>query len=82
MFDLTPRRIEEFSAANEFHQTSPESHFTKRPFSTVALPDGRATLAGDKFTLRRNDRIEEREIEPGERTEYLRKWFGIERREG
>jgi N-hydroxyarylamine O-acetyltransferase len=78
IFDLTPRRIEEFSGANEFHQTSPESHFTKRPLSTIALPDGRATLAGDTFTLRQGDRIEERQIQQNERTEYLRKWFGIE----
>lgn len=81
VFDLIPRRIEEFSAANEFHQTSAESHFTKKPFSTVALLTGRATLAGDKFTLRQHDRVEEFDIQPAERTEYLRKWFGIERRE-
>lgn len=78
VFDLTPRRIEEFSAANEYHQTSSESHFTKRPYSTIALSAGRATLAGDKFTLRQDDRVEEREIQPNERAEYLRKWFGIE----
>jgi len=79
LFDLTPRSIEDFSAANEFHQTSPLSHFTKHPMCTLALPRGRATLVGNRLKLRRGNETEESEVAPVDYAACLRKWFGITR---
>jgi N-hydroxyarylamine O-acetyltransferase len=43
-FSLTPRSIEEFDEMCDYHQTSPESPFTRRRIITLARPDGRSTL--------------------------------------
>ncbi len=48
-FSLTPRELNDYSEMCAFHQSSPESHFTKNKICTLAKTDGRITLSGMKF---------------------------------
>jgi len=50
-FRLIPRRLEEFAAMCEYHQTSPESSFTRKRICTLARPDGRITLTENRLIL-------------------------------
>ena len=47
VFELVPRALEEFAGMCEFHQTSPESHFTRQTVCSLPRPGGgRVTLSG------------------------------------
>src|SRR5882757_6650019 len=41
LFSPTPRELNDFAAMCEFHQTSPESHFTQKRICSRATPGGR-----------------------------------------
>lgn len=63
-----------------FHQTSPDSHFTRNRICSLATPDGRLTLSGTRLITTRNGEREERDLADDE--EYagaLRDHFGIEK---
>jgi N-hydroxyarylamine O-acetyltransferase len=45
----------------EYHQTSPESTFTRKRVCTKATPDGRITLADQKLIVTRNGK---KEVQP------------------
>jgi N-hydroxyarylamine O-acetyltransferase len=45
-FTLQPHTFADYEQMCHFHQTSPESHFTKAPLCSVATADGRVTLSG------------------------------------
>src|SRR5213080_1415596 len=53
-FDLRPRGLDEFIPMCDYHQTSPESHFTQKRLCSLATPDGRITLSEKKFIVTRN----------------------------
>lgn len=77
-FSLVPRKMEDFSARCQFHQTSPESHFTQNRICTRATPEGRITLSEMKLVVTRNGMREERMLSSEEeRIELLRDVFGI-----
>jgi N-hydroxyarylamine O-acetyltransferase len=59
-FTLTPRSLNDFAAMCHYHQTSPESPFTRKSVCSRATPDGRITLADRKLILTRNGIREER----------------------
>jgi N-hydroxyarylamine O-acetyltransferase len=48
--ELAPRCIAEFQAMCRWHQTAPESHFTRTLVCTRRTPEGRVTLSGDRLT--------------------------------
>ena len=48
-FTLEPRRLEDFSPGCQYHQTSPDSHFTQRSLCSIATADGRVTLLPDRL---------------------------------
>ena len=77
-FSLQPRRLEEFAGMCHFHQTSPDSSFTRNRICSRATPEGRVTLSEMKLIISRNRMREEREIasEP-ERLRVLQEQFGI-----
>ncbi|HEY8563334.1 MAG TPA: arylamine N-acetyltransferase [Pyrinomonadaceae bacterium] len=56
--DLT-RSLKEFTEMCNFHQTSPESHFTRGAVCSILLEDGRKTLTLNKFIETRNGGQEE-----------------------
>lgn len=45
-FTLQPHTFSDYEAMCHFHQTSPESHFTKAPLCSLATANGRVTLSG------------------------------------
>ena len=78
-FTLTPRRLDEFAPMCHYHQTSPQSPFTRKRVCTKATVDGRITLADMKLVVTRNGKKEERLL--GSEEEWraeLRERFGIE----
>jgi N-hydroxyarylamine O-acetyltransferase len=77
-FSLVPRSLEDFSARCQFHQTSPESHFTQNRICTRATPEGRITLSEMKLIVTRKGMREERMLSSEEeRIDLLREAFGI-----
>jgi N-hydroxyarylamine O-acetyltransferase len=79
VFTTTPREQSEFSRMCDFHQDSPESVFTKHRLATIATPEGRITLLGNRLTETRGTERDERELtSDAEVCECLRARFGIE----
>jgi N-hydroxyarylamine O-acetyltransferase len=76
------RRLEEFAAMAEFHQSSPEGPFTRRRLCTVATADGRVTLTDTALvrTALGGDRVETPIASEAEWDLALRTHFGIRRR--
>jgi N-hydroxyarylamine O-acetyltransferase len=78
-FTLQPRRHEEFAGMCRYHQTSPESSFTRRRVCTRATPDGRVTLSDMRLITTRNGAREERELADEDEVQaVLRELFGVE----
>ena len=78
-FTLQPRELSEFAGMCHYHQTSPESHFTRNRICSRALPDGRITLSGMKLITTRGGKREERALVSEEEwRETLRREFGVE----
>lgn len=59
-FSLVPRQLSDFAAMCHYHQTSPESPFTRKRVCSQATPEGRITLADGKLILTRNGKKQER----------------------
>jgi N-hydroxyarylamine O-acetyltransferase len=53
-FTLLPRRLEEFAPMCHYHQTSPESPFTRKSICSRATPSGRITIADRKLIVTRD----------------------------
>lgn len=56
---LTARKIEDFAERCQYHQTSPQSHFTQKRLLSLATEDGRITLSGNNLTVRKGNQITE-----------------------
>ena len=65
-FTLTPRRLDQFAAMCHYHQTSPESPFTRKKLCTLATANGRITLSDRKLIITRNGSREERMLDSEE----------------
>jgi N-hydroxyarylamine O-acetyltransferase len=75
---LQPRCLEEFASMCHFHQTSPDSSFTKNRICSRATPSGRVTLSGMKLIVTENDKRNERTLASEEEGMIaLREQFGI-----
>jgi len=59
-FSLQPRRLQEFAEMCRYHQSSPDSSFTRKRLCTRATPEGRITLSDMKLIITRNGEKEER----------------------
>ncbi|PYX08785.1 MAG: acetyltransferase [Acidobacteria bacterium] len=77
-FTLTPRRLDEFAAMCHYHQTSPESPFTRKKLCSLATVDGRITLSEWKLITTRHGGREERMLESEQEwRKALKSLFGI-----
>jgi len=78
-FDRQPRRFpEEYNAACLYHQTSPESPFTRNSIISRATDNGRISLEGERLILTVNGQRTERLLHAKE--EYnalLKECFGV-----
>jgi len=73
-----PRHFSDYSGMCHFHQTSPESGFTKRWICSKATPDGRVTLTNMRLIVTRGGNREESLLTEAEVHCCLRDQFGIE----
>ena len=82
LFSLTPRRRADFAGMCHYHQTSPESLFTRKRLITLATESGRVTLTDWRLVTTQDGRREEWDL--ASEAEYrtcLREQFGIEFRD-
>jgi len=78
LFDLTPKRREEFAGMCRYHQTSPQSTFTQGRVVTLAIEDGRVTLTEMRLESTEGGRSEVRTLgSDGAYRDVLRERFGI-----
>ena len=84
IFDLIPRKTEDFFEMLEYHQKNDKSPFTHDRICTVAKPWGRVTLSGHKIVITRflgdsKVKKESRNVEGGEDevVKELEEAFGI-----
>lgn len=78
-FSDAARQLSEYVPMCEYHQTSPNSSFTRRRVCTLAKPNGRITLAGMRLIETSNGTRRETLLSTeGELRECLRAQFGVE----
>lgn len=75
-FTLEPRVYADYAEMCDYHQTSPDSHFTRNRICSLATPDGRITLSGNRLITTGPERSE-RELADAETAAVLRDRFGI-----
>jgi N-hydroxyarylamine O-acetyltransferase len=77
-FTLEPHALVEFAGMCHYHQTSPESQFTKNRMVTQATPDGRVTLSNNRLIETRGETREERPVSArAEFAALCQQYFGI-----
>jgi N-hydroxyarylamine O-acetyltransferase len=77
-YSLSPRRLSEYEAMCRYHQTSPESNFTRRRVCSLATPEGRVTLTDRRLTITDAAGRQERDLSSeAEFSAALREHFGI-----
>jgi len=78
-FTLQPREYADYAGMCRYHQTSPQSHFTRARVCSRATPDGRVTLSGMRFITASGSGVrQERTLTSQEEyAEVLREHFGI-----
>lgn len=81
-FTLQPHAYADYAQMCLFHQTSPDSHFTKAPLCSLATADGRVTLSGMRLitTTRQGGREEVEVSSNDEFAQLLRAHFGMDMR--
>ncbi len=62
VFRDLPHQLPEYSEMCSFHQTSPESHFTKSWICSRATPDGRITVANMRLIVTRGNKRKETQL--------------------
>ena len=77
-FTLTPHNFGDFAAMCRFHQSSPDSHFTRNQVCSRLTPTGRVSLTNDRLIVTENGQRHETEISSESAfTVALREHFGI-----
>lgn len=80
-FGLEPHAFEDYAGMCHFHQTSPESHFTRGRVCSRLTPEGRVTLSGSRLiTTRGGERVERELAGEAECDAALLEHFGISMR--
>ncbi|MCI0696215.1 arylamine N-acetyltransferase [candidate division KSB1 bacterium] len=78
VFTLRPHQLADFAGRCHYHQTSPESHFTRKRVCSLATPAGRVTLSDMRLIITKSGERQERMLASKE--EYanaLREYFGV-----
>jgi N-hydroxyarylamine O-acetyltransferase len=77
-FTRQPHRLGDYAGMCRYHQTSPDSHFTRQRVCSMATPDGRVTLTEQRLIVARlGERSELPVADDGTYRELLRERFGI-----
>jgi len=79
-FTLEPHAFPtEYEATCFYHQTSPQSIFTRKQIISRLTPNGRVSLDSNRLIITRHGVREERQISDGEYSALLKEHFGIDR---
>ena len=73
-----PRRLTDFGPTCWYHQTSPDSHFTRSLICSLQTPTGRVSLSGGTLIRTGHGVRTERELDDAELLATYRDLFGIE----
>jgi N-hydroxyarylamine O-acetyltransferase len=77
-FDQSPHRFpDEYLGTCQYHQTSPKSIFTQKQIISRLTEDGRVSLDNDKLIITSNGKRSTQEVNEGERTFLLKKYFDV-----
>jgi N-hydroxyarylamine O-acetyltransferase len=77
-FGLEPHAFDDYAEMCRFHQTSPESHFTRGRVCSRLTSEGRVTLSGSRLiTTAGGERVERELAGDAERDAALLEHFGI-----
>ena len=76
-FTLTPHVLADFEGMCRYHQTSPDSIFTRKRMATLFTPEGRVTLSDLRLIETTAASRTEREVSPDEVSEVLLERFGL-----
>ena len=77
-FSLQPYQYADYEEMCSYHQTSPESHFTRQRICSRLTPRGRISLSDMRFIITENGVRSERVLKnQAEYNEVLRQQFGI-----
>jgi N-hydroxyarylamine O-acetyltransferase len=81
-FTLQPHEYADYAEMCRYHQTSPQSHFTRARVCSRATPEGRITLSEMRLitTFKNGERQEQILTSQEEQVATLREHFGIEMR--
>jgi N-hydroxyarylamine O-acetyltransferase len=78
-FTDIPRKLSDFEEMNNYHQTSPDSHFTRDAVCTIATPTGRTSLSTKFLTITKDGGKEKIPVESIEDYyTFLKDYFNIE----
>ena len=78
-FTLDAYELKDFDEMCIYHQTSPESPFTRKQVCTLATPGGRITVSNMRLIVNERGEKQERELASHEEwTAALREHFGVE----
>jgi phosphoribosylformylglycinamidine cyclo-ligase len=80
LFGRAAHALEDFAAMCEFHQSSPDSHFTKGKLCSILTANGRKTLTDTKFVVTSaGAKVETAVDSPEKFDEILAREFSIEK---
>jgi len=77
-FDFDGHSFADYAAMCQYHQTSPDSPFTRKRLCSRATPTGRITLSGTRLIVTEHDQRRERELSEVEWGRALKEHFGID----
>jgi N-hydroxyarylamine O-acetyltransferase len=79
-FGLQPHTYSDYAEMCHYHQTSPQSHFTRQRICSLATPVGRLTLSDKRLITTFKGGVREERLLNNEKEylEVLREFFGIE----
>jgi N-hydroxyarylamine O-acetyltransferase len=78
LFTETPRALSDFHAMNEFHQTSPDSHFRRSLICTLPTKEGRISLINNMLIRTESGKRQVKVIHGDQRDEVLEKYFHMD----
>ena len=79
LFTLYPRKLSDFIGMNEFHQTSPESHFRRGLICTMPTEEGRITILNNKLIRKSDGKRQVKTIlDEDHRDKILEKYFHMD----
>ncbi len=77
IFHPQRRTLTDFEAMCTYHQTSTNSHFTKKKVISVSTPNGRITLNNDRIKITEGEETKEIQFNESEFELFLKNYFDI-----